>query len=154
MRQFDKAKRLFDAATTKVQGPVAFIHQHVDMSNVVLGVINNRTISTCKPAMGYSFAAGTMDGPGAFDFQQGTDHVQILAYLNIHFIFRHNQIKPILELSSRLYAKAISRNYSLSTPEAHLGGHRRDEISIRMAADHPAHSNLSDWRRCNNRHAC
>lgn len=26
---------------------------------------------TCKPAMGYSFAAGTTDGPGAFDFTQG-----------------------------------------------------------------------------------
>ncbi|KAA0195384.1 Neutral ceramidase [Fasciolopsis buskii] len=28
--------------------------------------------TTCKPAMGYSFAAGTMDGPGDFDFTQGT----------------------------------------------------------------------------------
>lgn len=26
----------------------------------------------CSPAMGYSFAAGTTDGPGAFDFKQGT----------------------------------------------------------------------------------
>ena len=26
----------------------------------------------CMPAMGYSFAAGTTDGPGAFDFRQGT----------------------------------------------------------------------------------
>lgn len=26
----------------------------------------------CRPAMGYSFAAGTTDGPGAFQFQQGT----------------------------------------------------------------------------------
>lgn len=26
----------------------------------------------CLPAMGYSFAAGTTDGPGAFDFTQGT----------------------------------------------------------------------------------
>ena len=24
------------------------------------------------PALGYSFAAGTIDGPGAFDFTQGT----------------------------------------------------------------------------------
>ena len=27
--------------------------------------------TTCKPALGYSFAAGTTDGPGAFDFTQG-----------------------------------------------------------------------------------
>jgi len=29
-------------------------------------------VHTCPPAMGYSFAAGTIDGPGAFDFTQGT----------------------------------------------------------------------------------
>lgn len=28
-------------------------------------------VKTCKPAMGYSFAAGTTDGPGAFNFEQG-----------------------------------------------------------------------------------
>lgn len=27
--------------------------------------------TTCKPALGYSFAAGTTDGPGEFDFTQG-----------------------------------------------------------------------------------
>lgn len=26
---------------------------------------------TCLPAMGYSFAAGTTDGPGSFNFTQG-----------------------------------------------------------------------------------
>lgn len=31
-----------------------------------------RTVHGCLPAMGYSFAAGTTDGPGAFDFTQGT----------------------------------------------------------------------------------
>jgi len=29
-------------------------------------------VTTCKGALGYSFAAGTTDGPGAFDFTQGT----------------------------------------------------------------------------------
>lgn len=29
-------------------------------------------VKGCIPAMGYSFAAGTTDGPGAFDFTQGT----------------------------------------------------------------------------------
>jgi neutral ceramidase len=27
---------------------------------------------TCKPAMGYKFGPGTTDGPGAFDFTQGS----------------------------------------------------------------------------------
>ena len=29
-------------------------------------------VKLCKPALGYSFAAGTTDGPGAFDFTQGS----------------------------------------------------------------------------------
>ena len=53
-------------------------------------------MKTCKPAMGYSFAAGTTDGPGAFDFTQGTYNrmlcyvmfnVGILSYLI--FIFEY-----------------------------------------------------------------
>jgi neutral ceramidase len=69
-KQYEKAKSLFDSATTKIEGPLGFVHQYVDMSNVQLQT-SNGTVTTCKPAMGYSFAAGTTDGPGAFDFQQG-----------------------------------------------------------------------------------
>ena len=29
-------------------------------------------VQTCTPAMGDSFAAGTIDGPGAFSFRQST----------------------------------------------------------------------------------
>lgn len=70
-RQFAKAKQLFDEATNKLKGPVQYIHQQIDMSNVAIIFNGNVTVSTCKSAMGYSFAAGTIDGPGAFDFQQG-----------------------------------------------------------------------------------
>lgn len=31
----------------------------------------NVKVTLCKPALGYAFAAGTTDGPGAFDFTQG-----------------------------------------------------------------------------------
>ena len=34
---------------------------------------DGKTGTTCPPAMGYSFAAGTTDGPGAFNFIQGTN---------------------------------------------------------------------------------
>lgn len=40
----------------------------------VFTIINfelNQQVKTCKPAMGFSFAAGTTDGPGAFNFTQG-----------------------------------------------------------------------------------
>lgn len=41
------------------------------MRNIkVVGSNFTRSGKTCKPAMGFSFAAGTTDGPGAFDFEQ------------------------------------------------------------------------------------
>uniref|UniRef100_A0A6P4FLE6 Neutral ceramidase n=1 Tax=Drosophila rhopaloa TaxID=1041015 RepID=A0A6P4FLE6_DRORH len=53
------------------------IHQFVDMPNYNGSTYNplSRKIDKvrgCQPAMGYSFAAGTTDGPGAFSFEQGT----------------------------------------------------------------------------------
>uniref|UniRef100_A0A182MZX1 Neutral ceramidase n=1 Tax=Anopheles dirus TaxID=7168 RepID=A0A182MZX1_9DIPT len=61
----------------EVTGPVRFVHQYVDMTTAETVHFDRATRSAvrvrgCLPAMGYSFAAGTTDGPGAFDFQQGT----------------------------------------------------------------------------------
>lgn len=69
--QFKKALQLFNEATEPLSGPVEFRHTYTDMSQQVVHLLNNKTVKTCKPAMGYSFAAGTTDGPGAFDFKQG-----------------------------------------------------------------------------------
>lgn len=71
-RQCKKAKELWDSANTVIKGSVEFIQQYVDMSNVVVVLADNKTARTCPPAMGYSFAAGTTDGPGAFNFHQGS----------------------------------------------------------------------------------
>ena len=49
---------------TQVNGPVDFIHQWIDMTNQEVELGNGTTVKTCKPAMGYSFAAGTTDGLG------------------------------------------------------------------------------------------
>lgn len=74
-RQFTKSFELFsDAASfVEVNGPVSFIHQFVDMTDYDVLLEDGTTVKTCKPAMGYSFAAGTTDGPGEFDFTQGTN---------------------------------------------------------------------------------
>lgn len=62
-RQATKAKELFDSATELVSGPISFVHQHVNMAKQVLvSPITGKTVKTCLPAMGYSFAAGTTDG--------------------------------------------------------------------------------------------
>lgn len=71
-RQYRKAKELFDMANVnKVSGPIQFIHQDVDMSAYEVQ-LENKTVKTCKAALGYAFAAGTTDGPGAKFFHQGT----------------------------------------------------------------------------------
>lgn len=70
-KQYTKARELFDTAKKTIEGPVSYIHQHVDMSDVTVVLSNNQTGKTCKPAMGLSFAAGTIDGCGAFNLHQG-----------------------------------------------------------------------------------
>jgi len=74
-RQYLAAKRLYDNmliwAGTPVQGPaVKSFHSFQDFSNFSFSHPNGSTVSTCPAALGYSFAAGTTDGPGAFDFKQ------------------------------------------------------------------------------------
>lgn len=73
MNQFNKALELYLSNGTKLSGPVDFRHTYVDMTNVTVELNGTKQVKTCKPAMGYSFAAGTTDGPGAFNFQQGTN---------------------------------------------------------------------------------
>ena len=70
-RQYAKAKELYNGADTQLSGKVQYIHQTINMSDVTIQLPDNTTGKTCAAAMGYSFAAGTTDGPGAFDFRQG-----------------------------------------------------------------------------------
>ena len=59
-RQFRAAYDLFgnvDSAET-LSGPVSSVHQWVDMSNYPVTLPNGDNVHTCKPALGYSFAAG------------------------------------------------------------------------------------------------
>ncbi|KAI0782937.1 Neutral/alkaline nonlysosomal ceramidase [Abortiporus biennis] len=71
--QVDGAKSLMDTPQTlaPVSGPVSWVHTYMNMSFRSFSLPNGTTVQTCPPAMGYSFAGGTTDGPGAFDFIQG-----------------------------------------------------------------------------------
>lgn len=71
--QFQKGYDLFKSASFNLTGPVDFRHTFVDMSKATV-TINGSEFHTCPPAMGYSFAAGTIDGPGAFNFEQADTH--------------------------------------------------------------------------------
>lgn len=69
-RQVEAAKLAYNSKGMQVNGSVGFAHQYVDMSKEVVHLEDGSNVTTCKPGMGYSFAAGTTDGPGAFDFTQ------------------------------------------------------------------------------------
>ncbi|CAK1600599.1 unnamed protein product [Parnassius mnemosyne] len=81
------ATKLYNTAMTVLNqpgedltGPLGIVHQFVEMPKEVVSPYDpvsetfnsSAKVSGCLPAMGYSFAAGTTDGPGAFDFTQGT----------------------------------------------------------------------------------
>ncbi|XP_036592351.1 neutral ceramidase [Trichosurus vulpecula] len=68
---YQKAKELYAAASQEVLGPVSAAHQWVNMTDVTVQLNSTHTAKTCKPALGYSFAAGTIDGVGGLNFTQG-----------------------------------------------------------------------------------
>ncbi|XP_032286281.1 neutral ceramidase isoform X2 [Phoca vitulina] len=63
---------LYASASQEVTGPLAAAHQWVNMTDVTVQLNSTHTAKTCKPALGYSFAAGTIDGFGNLNFTQGT----------------------------------------------------------------------------------
>ncbi|XP_077987550.1 putative neutral ceramidase C [Glandiceps talaboti] len=70
-RQYERALELYRSALTPLSGRIGYKHQYIDMSSYHVTLSNGSTVVTCKPAMGYSFAGGTTDGPGALNFTQG-----------------------------------------------------------------------------------
>lgn len=76
-RQAKAARSLMESGSLKVLevSAVAAIHNFVDLSNYSFTSPFNssRVLQTCSAALGYGFAGGTTDGPGAFDFRQGTN---------------------------------------------------------------------------------
>jgi len=71
-KQFQFAKGLMSADVVEVAGPLDYRHSFVDMSKLNVTLSDGSVVTTCSPAMGYAFAAGTTDGPGMFHFTQGT----------------------------------------------------------------------------------
>lgn len=73
-RQFKPARTLYDQLDekgTRIRGSsVKSFHTFQDMSNFSFPLADGSYVYTCPAALGYSFAAGTSDGPGAFDFTQ------------------------------------------------------------------------------------
>ncbi|KAL5121413.1 hypothetical protein ACEQ8H_000484 [Pleosporales sp. CAS-2024a] len=83
-RQFQGAKSIYDTASfTSISGNVRSFHTFVDFANFTFMLPNGTNVNTCPAAMGNSFAAGTSDGPGAFDFVQNDPGAPTNPFWNI-----------------------------------------------------------------------
>jgi len=86
-RQFAAAHKLFKNASafSPIHGKtIRSVHHFEDLSIYHFDLPNGTSARTCPAALGYSFAAGTTDGPGAFDFKQaqpGDPHANPLWHL-------------------------------------------------------------------------
>ncbi|KAL2196420.1 Neutral/alkaline nonlysosomal ceramidase [Corynascus similis CBS 632.67] len=73
-RQFEPARALYEQLQWNPApvrgGIVKSFHTFHNMSGFSFLLPNGSEVRTCPAALGYSFAAGTSDGPGAFDFKQ------------------------------------------------------------------------------------
>ena len=76
-KQYQKALEIIsnkNQKETTVTGPIDYRHSYVQMEGLKVNVTdmvgNKKETILCTPAMGYSFAAGTTDGPGMFNFEQ------------------------------------------------------------------------------------
>lgn len=70
--QYNKAKELLDGPKADITGSIDYRHTFIDMPNLKVKLNDSSEVQLCSPAMGYSFAAGTTDGPGMMNFTQGT----------------------------------------------------------------------------------
>jgi len=74
-KQAGGAIKLFQEAKLQVLGKISYKQTYVNMTSLSVNLPSGEVVYTCPAAVGFSFAAGTTDGPGAFDFTQGDNKV-------------------------------------------------------------------------------
>ncbi|CAK9823728.1 Neutral ceramidase [Anthophora retusa] len=130
---FKESWRLWHGHAKEVIGPIRVVHRYVNMVEQTAEFYNSTTRKTeqvhgCLPAMGYSFAAGTIDGPGSFAFEQGmtTDNPMwnkvrnLLATPTAEDIKCHGA-KPILLATGRMYLPYEWQPKTVATQVAMIG---------------------------------
>lgn len=63
-KQYRKARELFEKADEPVKGGINYIAENINMTKREFTLENGTKVETCVAALGYSFAAGTIDGEG------------------------------------------------------------------------------------------
>jgi neutral ceramidase len=70
----DRQNSFDTVGTPLTDTSVKSYHIFQDMEFYEFPLPNGTVVQTCPAALGYSFAAGTTDGPGAFDFVQNDNN--------------------------------------------------------------------------------
>ncbi len=113
--QLKEAQYLYDHATEELTGPIDYRETYLDMRHQAVApeFADGKSETTCDASVGYSFAAGTTDGPGPSIFHQGTlkDNVFIDALRNVI-------AKPTAELKQCQLPKPILLAVGLNKPHA------------------------------------
>ncbi|KAK3301254.1 Neutral/alkaline nonlysosomal ceramidase [Chaetomium fimeti] len=106
-RQFEPAQALYHELQRNPVpvrgGPVKSFHTFHNMSGFSFLLPNGSQARTCPAALGYSFAAGTSDGPGAFDFTQHDGN--------------ENTTSPVWQVVSRLLKDATPEQRACHDPK-------------------------------------
>jgi len=89
-QQFEKAVELYAEPGSPVGSTVDFIHTFVKMPGLNVSDPNTGAPlgNLCSAAMGDSFAAGTTDGPGMFDFTQGANSSNPFWHFLVDFVHK------------------------------------------------------------------
>ncbi len=113
-RQYQKAKEMFNQATEEIKGSIDYRHQYLPMEHTtVQPEFTGGTVEhTCVAALGYSFGAGTTDGPGEDSiFHQGQIESDPLVNL-----LRNVIAKPTKEMEACQKPKAVLLAVGLNKP--------------------------------------
>ena len=74
-KQYDHARKLYSEDSVKLpsDAPVDYRHSFIRPEGKAVTLESGEVVHTCEAALGYGFAGGTTDGPGLFNFEQGTN---------------------------------------------------------------------------------
>jgi len=109
--QADFAINLYENAIIELTGDIAYTHAFINMENITVSneyTTTGQSAKTCSAALGDSFAAGTTDGAGDFNFVQGTNDTETNKFWNdIAYTFL---ARPSQETIDCQYPKPILLN--------------------------------------------
>src|SRR5258706_5052975 len=113
LRQYEKAKELYDTAVEPVTGPIDFRHEWVDMRTLY---VESAGTTTAAAAMGASFSAGSpLDNPSpAFLFPNGTTVDSLKWRQHKGAVIKHSMIKALFAVA---WPKTIGSAYRKSHAE-------------------------------------